>query len=209
MYAASDQILQCPPRRLGMERRWKSNVELAPNCPRCASQNTKFCYYNNYSLSQPRYFCKACRRYWTKGGSLRNVPVGGGCRKNRRASSFRRSENETQSTFTSINSSPNLGGPGDTYPTGQTSGSGGSDIDLAEVFAKYLNENSSTSNADPVGQNWVTGQIRFRIYRILQAKRPNLKPISYLQGFPKKGRFKNLWVRTRIISGCKLWLVMC
>ncbi|KAL8136500.1 hypothetical protein V2J09_002501 [Rumex salicifolius] len=57
-------------------------------CPRCQSTNTKFCYYNNYSLSQPRYFCKACRRYWTKGGTLRNVPVGGGCRKSaKRASS--------------------------------------------------------------------------------------------------------------------------
>ncbi|OAY69539.1 Dof zinc finger protein DOF5.3 [Ananas comosus] len=53
-------------------------------CPRCDSTHTKFCYYNNYSLSQPRYFCKTCRRYWTKGGSLRNVPVGGGCRKNKR-----------------------------------------------------------------------------------------------------------------------------
>ncbi|KAL8468056.1 hypothetical protein ACS0TY_031346 [Phlomoides rotata] len=53
-------------------------------CPRCESSNTKFCYYNNYSLSQPRYFCKACRRYWTHGGTLRNVPVGGGCRKSKR-----------------------------------------------------------------------------------------------------------------------------
>ncbi|KAJ0988244.1 hypothetical protein J5N97_006600 [Dioscorea zingiberensis] len=50
-------------------------------CPRCDSANTKFCYYNNYNLSQPRHFCKACRRYWTKGGVLRNVPVGGGSRK--------------------------------------------------------------------------------------------------------------------------------
>lgn len=54
-------------------------------CPRCDSLNTKFCYYNNYNLSQPRYFCKSCRRYWTKGGVLRNVPVGGGCRKNKRS----------------------------------------------------------------------------------------------------------------------------
>ncbi|KAG9156496.1 hypothetical protein Leryth_027610 [Lithospermum erythrorhizon] len=37
--------------------------------------NTKFCYYNNYSLSQPRHFCKTCRRYWTRGGALRNVPI--------------------------------------------------------------------------------------------------------------------------------------
>ncbi|KAJ0989686.1 hypothetical protein J5N97_008042 [Dioscorea zingiberensis] len=50
-------------------------------CPRCESTNTKFCYYNNYNLSQPRHFCKSCRRYWTKGGVLRNVPVGGGSRK--------------------------------------------------------------------------------------------------------------------------------
>ncbi|XP_054779980.1 dof zinc finger protein DOF2.5 [Prosopis cineraria] len=53
------------------------------NCPRCSSTNTKFCYYNNYSLTQPRYFCKTCRRYWTEGGSLRNIPVGGGSRKNK------------------------------------------------------------------------------------------------------------------------------
>ncbi|XP_003570468.1 dof zinc finger protein 4 [Brachypodium distachyon] len=56
-------------------------------CPRCESTNTKFCYYNNYNLSQPRHFCKSCRRYWTKGGVLRNVPVGGGCRKSKRSSS--------------------------------------------------------------------------------------------------------------------------
>ncbi|XP_023003432.1 dof zinc finger protein DOF2.5-like [Cucurbita maxima] len=54
-------------------------------CPRCESSNTKFCYYNNYNLTQPRHFCKTCRRYWTKGGALRNVPIGGGCRKNRTA----------------------------------------------------------------------------------------------------------------------------
>ncbi|CAL9053282.1 unnamed protein product [Musa banksii] len=51
-------------------------------CPRCESTNTKFCYYNNYNLSQPRHFCKNCRRYWTKGGALRNIPVGGSTRKN-------------------------------------------------------------------------------------------------------------------------------
>ncbi|PWA94006.1 DOF transcription factor 18 [Artemisia annua] len=57
----------------------------ALKCPRCDSSNTKFCYYNNYNLSQPRHFCKSCRRYWTKGGVLRNVPVGGGCRKTKRS----------------------------------------------------------------------------------------------------------------------------
>ncbi|MED6132084.1 hypothetical protein PIB30_015871 [Stylosanthes scabra] len=59
-------------------------AEQGLKCPRCDSPNTKFCYYNNYSLTQPRHFCKTCRRYWTKGGALRNVPIGGGCRKNRK-----------------------------------------------------------------------------------------------------------------------------
>ncbi|PWA44355.1 Zinc finger, Dof-type [Artemisia annua] len=52
-------------------------------CPRCGSKHTKFCYYNNYKKAQPRYFCKACKRYWTKDGKLRNVPIGGD-RKNKR-----------------------------------------------------------------------------------------------------------------------------
>ncbi|KAI7732963.1 hypothetical protein M8C21_004249 [Ambrosia artemisiifolia] len=66
------------------EKKAKPQHEQPLKCPRCNSTNTKFCYYNNYSLTQPRYFCKACKRYWTKGGSLRSVPVGGGSRKNKR-----------------------------------------------------------------------------------------------------------------------------
>ncbi|KAM0951514.1 putative transcription factor C2C2-Dof family [Dioscorea sansibarensis] len=50
-------------------------------CPRCESRDTKFCYYNNYNTAQPRHFCRACRRYWTLGGALRNVPIGGSSRK--------------------------------------------------------------------------------------------------------------------------------
>ncbi|KAJ8494095.1 hypothetical protein OPV22_015816 [Ensete ventricosum] len=41
-------------------------------CPRCKSRETKFCYFNNYNVNQPRHFCKACHRYWTAGGALRN-----------------------------------------------------------------------------------------------------------------------------------------
>ncbi|CAH1420826.1 unnamed protein product [Lactuca virosa] len=55
-------------------------------CPRCDSTNTKFCYYNNYNFSQPRHFCKGCRRYWTHGGTLRDIPIGGGSRKNAKRS---------------------------------------------------------------------------------------------------------------------------
>ncbi|KAJ4838060.1 hypothetical protein Tsubulata_044363 [Turnera subulata] len=76
-------------------------------CPRCDSSNTKFCYYNNYSLSQPRHFCKACKRYWTRGGTLRNVPVGGGCRKNKRVKRPSSSmEGANSSSVSSANPNP-------------------------------------------------------------------------------------------------------
>jgi len=52
-------------------------------CPRCDSTNTKFCYYNNYSFSQPRHFCRNCHRYWTRGGVLRDIPVGAVYRRRR------------------------------------------------------------------------------------------------------------------------------
>ncbi|XP_022775855.1 dof zinc finger protein DOF5.4-like [Durio zibethinus] len=77
-------------RRLRLHHHHQNHQAL--KCPRCDSLNTKFCYYNNYNLSQPRHFCKSCRRYWTKGGVLRNVPVGGGCRKAKRSTTKPTSE---------------------------------------------------------------------------------------------------------------------
>ncbi|KAE8125210.1 hypothetical protein FH972_020043 [Carpinus fangiana] len=128
-----------------MEREWKPNVEISPNCPRCGSCNTKFCYYNNYSLTQPRYFCKGCRRYWTKGGSLRNVPVGGGCRKNRRGAGK------------PLRSSVAHGKLPNDHPMGINSLAGtsttstimpdGSHIDLALVYANFLNQKPDSKTA--------------------------------------------------------------
>ncbi|CAN6328085.1 unnamed protein product [Urochloa humidicola] len=149
-------------------RRYRPNVEVAPNCPRCDSPNTKFCYYNNYSLSQPRYFCKGCRRYWTKGGSLRNVPVGGGCRKNRRGKPLLRaavpvvdaavagaaaafSHRSAAAAFHGAALRPDMllegmvGGPaGLCQPMDDTAADKpalveGSTIDLALLYAKFLN----------------------------------------------------------------------
>ncbi|KAH0972618.1 hypothetical protein GBA52_024774 [Prunus armeniaca] len=56
-------------------------------CPRCNSLDTKFCYFNNYNVNQPRHFCKNCQRYWTAGGTMRSVPVGAGRRKNKHLAS--------------------------------------------------------------------------------------------------------------------------
>lgn len=57
-------------------------------CPRCHSSETKFCYFNNYNVNQPRHFCKNCRRYWTAGGTMRNIPVGAGRRKSKHFTAF-------------------------------------------------------------------------------------------------------------------------
>lgn len=115
-----------------MERGWKPNVEVSPACPRCGSSNTKFCYYNNYSLTQPRYFCKGCRRYWTKGGSLRNVPIGGGCRKTRRGKSIRVSSTDG-AAVNSRNLAHNRIESSSSISEASTS------IDLAAVYANFLN----------------------------------------------------------------------
>ncbi|KAA8538305.1 hypothetical protein F0562_027872 [Nyssa sinensis] len=122
MFATSDHMLQCPPRPLMMERRWKSNAEIAPNCP---------------------------RRYWTKGGSLRNVPVGGGCRKSRRAKLVPSSPNE-RVAMSNVRSPPSPGLSTDNQAMVPPSGTVGSDIDLAAVFAKFLNQNSSFEDSELV-----------------------------------------------------------
>ncbi|KAK6932591.1 Zinc finger, Dof-type [Dillenia turbinata] len=88
-----------------MEKPEQQQQQQPLKCPRCDSSNTKFCYYNNYSLSQPRHFCKACKRYWTRGGTLRNVPVGGGCRKNKRV---KRPTNSSSSSIDSTSSTPHV-----------------------------------------------------------------------------------------------------
>ncbi|KAF4352461.1 hypothetical protein F8388_012162 [Cannabis sativa] len=82
-------------------------------CPRCESTHTKFCYYNNYSLTQPRYFCKTCRRYWTKGGTLRNIPVGGGCRKNKKPAPKKTNDNNSAVVLINTKNNHNNGGGDD------------------------------------------------------------------------------------------------
>ncbi|KAK7400535.1 hypothetical protein VNO78_11744 [Psophocarpus tetragonolobus] len=78
------QNLELPkPNLMRKQQQQQNQPSESLKCPRCDSTNTKFCYYNNYNKSQPRHFCRACKRHWTKGGTLRNVPVGGG-RKNKR-----------------------------------------------------------------------------------------------------------------------------
>ncbi|KAB2000912.1 hypothetical protein ES319_D12G264300v1 [Gossypium barbadense] len=66
------------PKPTGLERKIRPQKEQALNCP---------------------------RRYWTEGGSLRNIPVGGGSRKNKRSST-----SSSSSISTSLTSSKKLPG---------------------------------------------------------------------------------------------------
>ncbi|KDP44122.1 hypothetical protein JCGZ_05589 [Jatropha curcas] len=118
------------------ERKPRPQPEQALKCPRCDSTNTKFCYYNNYSLSQPRYFCKSCRRYWTKGGTLRNVPVGGGCRKNKRSSSSKKTQDHHQ--LNSNNTNPLTSLPSLTYDSN----------DLTLAFARLQKQSNGQLGFD-------------------------------------------------------------
>lgn len=65
-----------------MDKLVSVKMPLRRMCPRCHSHNTKLCYIN--SLSQPCYTCKHCRRCWTHGWALRNIPIGGRGRNTKR-----------------------------------------------------------------------------------------------------------------------------
>lgn len=69
------------------EKVFKKPDNILP-CPRCNSMETKFCYFNNYNINQPRHYCRSCKRYWTVGGTMRNVPLGSGRRRNRHPSNY-------------------------------------------------------------------------------------------------------------------------
>ncbi|XP_061375587.1 uncharacterized protein LOC133317720 [Gastrolobium bilobum] len=103
---AQDLELPKPPPMRRQQQQTQQSEHL--KCPRCDSTNTKFCYYNNYNKSQPRHFCRDCKRHWTKGGTLRNVPVGGG-RKNKRVRKTTTPTSATTIATTSISTTTSNG----------------------------------------------------------------------------------------------------
>nr|ACG28902.1 hypothetical protein [Zea mays] len=111
----------------GQREKLKKPDKVLP-CPRCNSMDTKFCYFNNYNVNQPRHFCKNCQRYWTAGGAMRNVPVGAGRRKNKNAaaSHFFQRVRATNATVLSF------GGHGGAPPAARL------DLDLAEQLSHQL-----------------------------------------------------------------------
>uniref|UniRef100_A0A0D9Z2N2 Dof-type domain-containing protein n=1 Tax=Oryza glumipatula TaxID=40148 RepID=A0A0D9Z2N2_9ORYZ len=105
-------------------------------CPRCSSMDTKFCYYNNYNINQPRHFCKNCQRYWTAGGAMRNVPVGAGRRKSKSVSA---ASHFLQRVRAALPGDPPLYAPVKTNGTVLSFGSDLSTLDLTEQM-KHLKD---------------------------------------------------------------------
>ncbi|OVA08986.1 zinc finger protein [Macleaya cordata] len=118
------------------EKTLKKPDKILP-CPRCNSMDTKFCYYNNYNVNQPRHFCKNCQRYWTAGGTMRNVPVGAGRRKNKNSASHYRHLTVSEALQTVKTSLPD----GIQHPAFKRNGTVltfGSDSPLCESMASVL-----------------------------------------------------------------------
>ncbi|KAK9278618.1 hypothetical protein L1049_028191 [Liquidambar formosana] len=155
----------------------------ALKCPRCDSLNTKFCYYNNYNLSQPRHFCKNCRRYWTKGGVLRNVPVGGGCRKTKRSKPKQSSDAQRERKSNSHSSSESSSLTATTTATTATTPTA-----TTEVVSATCSSSATTSTLFTFPEN------RFFLP---QTANPNFEP-SLLENssdggiFPEIGSFTSL-----------------
>lgn len=108
-------------------------------CPRCNSSDTKFCYYNNNNVNQPRHFCRSCQRYWTAGGTMRNLPVGAGRRKNKNLAAHYHHISISEKLLAAGIESPN----GLIHPIFKPNGtilSFGPDLPLGESMASALNQ---------------------------------------------------------------------
>uniref|UniRef100_A0A2N9J6C1 Dof-type domain-containing protein n=1 Tax=Fagus sylvatica TaxID=28930 RepID=A0A2N9J6C1_FAGSY len=129
------------------EKTLKKPDKILP-CPRCNSMDTKFCYYNNYNVNQPRHFCKNCQRYWTAGGTMRNVPVGAGRRKNKNSSS---SHYRHIIVSEALQTARANGIHNSAYGNNATVLTFGSDSPLCESMASVLNLAEKTQNRVPNG----------------------------------------------------------
>lgn len=158
------------------EKTLKKPDKILP-CPRCNSMDTKFCYYNNYNVNQPRHFCKNCQRYWTAGGSMRNVPVGAGRRKNKHSASQFRHISVSEALQSVRSDGPN-GVHHTTLKPNGTVLSFGSDTPLCESMASAL------SIAETTMQNSIRNGFH---------KPEELRiPVSYISGENGDSHFSGL-----------------
>lgn len=118
-------------------------------CPRCDSLDTKFCYYNNYNINQPRHFCKSCQRYWTAGGTLRNVLVGAGRRKNKYGGLQPRQGSSENSALTTVRGNYHDNAQQPLPPVSSSSGSSVV-IHTLSVKAAQMTRSSVPSQCSPL-----------------------------------------------------------
>ncbi|KAJ0238202.1 Cyclic dof factor 1 [Hirschfeldia incana] len=126
----------------------KKPTKILP-CPRCNSMETKFCYYNNYNVNQPRHFCKACQRYWTSGGTMRSVPVGAGRRKNKNSSSS--SSHYRHVTINETN------GPVLSFSLGDDHKTSNNSFSSSKLLTHHPDVESRTRNNEMNGLNCIPG----------------------------------------------------
>ncbi|VVA20502.1 PREDICTED: cyclic dof factor [Prunus dulcis] len=132
------------------EKTLKKPDKILP-CPRCNSMDTKFCYYNNYNVNQPRHFCKNCQRYWTAGGIMRNVPVGAGRRKNKNSSASQYRHMLMSDALQTARASAANGAHNTTLGSNGTVLTFGSDSPLCESMASVLNLAEQAQNCTQSG----------------------------------------------------------
>ncbi|XP_027346083.1 cyclic dof factor 1-like [Abrus precatorius] len=120
-------------------------------CPRCNSMDTKFCYYNNYNVKQPRHFCKNCQRYWTAGGTMRNVPVGAGRRKNKNTSASHYRHIMVPEALQGVKLNAPNGLHNSVLGNGAAVLTFGPDSPLCDTMASVLNIAERTQNCVPNG----------------------------------------------------------
>lgn len=127
------------------EKTLKKPDKILP-CPRCNSMDTKFCYYNNYNVNQPRHFCKNCQRYWTAGGTMRNVPVGAGRRKNKSSSASNYRQIMISEALRTVQANASSGVHNPCLGNNGTILTFGSDSSLHESVASVLNLSDKSQN---------------------------------------------------------------
>lgn len=149
-------------------------------CPRCNSSDTKFCYYNNNNVNQPRHFCRSCQRYWTAGGTMRNLPVGAGRRKNKNLASHYRIP---EGLLTAGIESPNGLIHHPIFKPNGTILSFGPDLPLCESMASALNQaekrasngiQNGSHKAEVMNSSCKGGDTRDECYRGSSIPTPNM-----------------------------------
>ncbi|XP_059655842.1 cyclic dof factor 2-like isoform X2 [Cornus florida] len=135
---------------ISQEKTLKKPDKILP-CPRCNSMDTKFCYYNNYNVNQPRHFCKNCQRYWTAGGTMRNVPVGSGRRKNKSSPASHYRHIMVSDAFQAARADASNGIHQPSLRTNGNVLTFGADAPLCESMASALNIAEKSQNCVPNG----------------------------------------------------------